>query len=169
MQGAQRVLRGSVRTDRPLRRMRGRYLCFPGACLMPKLRGSLLPGSRVSSAAQGTVRSKPIVETGAILSGSSSASGWPGTRSRSGVDRQGSLPGSALGPPHFHTAEDKFSIVTHAAMGFRSGSFEVTLEADDYIVKPRSELHAMCNAGPAEPRDARGHHAVGGSRGSSGS
>jgi quercetin dioxygenase-like cupin family protein len=62
------------------------------------------------------------------------------------------FPVGALVPPHVHTREDEFSIVTEGAIGFRSGSDEVTLEAGSYIVKPRGELHTMWNAGPREAR-----------------
>lgn len=60
------------------------------------------------------------------------------------------FPVGALVPPHVHTREDEFSIVTAGAIGFRSGSDEVVLEAGGYIVKPRGELHTMWNAG-SEP------------------
>ena len=62
------------------------------------------------------------------------------------------FPVGALVPPHVHTREDEFSIVTRGAIGFRSGSDEVTLEAGGYIAKPRGELHTMWNAGPDEAR-----------------
>lgn len=63
-----------------------------------------------------------------------------------------SFPPGALVPPHVHTREDEFSIVTAGAIGFRSGSDEVVLEAGGYISKPRGELHTMWNAGPDEAR-----------------
>lgn len=62
------------------------------------------------------------------------------------------FPVGALVPPHVHTREDEFSIVTAGAIGFRSGSDEVVLEAGGYISKPRGELHAMWNAGRTEAR-----------------
>lgn len=62
------------------------------------------------------------------------------------------FPVGALVPPHVHTREDEFSIVTAGAIGFRSGSDEVVLEAGGYIVKPRGELHTMWNAGDSEAR-----------------
>jgi quercetin dioxygenase-like cupin family protein len=62
------------------------------------------------------------------------------------------FPVGALVPPHVHTCEDEFSIVTKGAIGFRSGSEEVVLEAGGYITKPRGELHTMWNAGPEEAR-----------------
>jgi quercetin dioxygenase-like cupin family protein len=62
------------------------------------------------------------------------------------------FPPGALVPPHVHTREDEFSIVTAGAIGFRSGSDEVVLEAGGYISKPRGELHTMWNAGPVEAR-----------------
>lgn len=62
------------------------------------------------------------------------------------------FPPGALVPPHLHTREDEFSIVTAGAIGFRSGPDEVVLEAGGYIAKPRGELHTMWNAGPVEAR-----------------
>lgn len=62
------------------------------------------------------------------------------------------FPAGALVPPHIHTREDEFSIVTAGAIGFRSGSDEVVLKAGGYISKPRGELHTMWNAGPDEAR-----------------
>lgn len=53
----------------------------------------------------------------------------------------------ALVPPHLHTLEDEFSIVTEGEIGFRSGDREVVLGAGGYITKPRGEMHAMWNAG----------------------
>ena len=62
------------------------------------------------------------------------------------------FPPGALVPPHVHTREDEFSIVTAGAIGFRSGPDEVVLEPGGYIVKPRGELHTMWNAGTTEAR-----------------
>lgn len=62
------------------------------------------------------------------------------------------FPPRALVPPHIHTREDEFSIVTAGTIGFRSGTDEVVLEAGGYISKPRGELHTMWNAGPGEAR-----------------
>jgi quercetin dioxygenase-like cupin family protein len=62
------------------------------------------------------------------------------------------FPVGALVPPHMHTREDEFSIVTEGEIGFRSGSNEVVLGAGGYIVKPRQELHTMWNAGKAPAR-----------------
>jgi quercetin dioxygenase-like cupin family protein len=62
------------------------------------------------------------------------------------------FPPGALVPPHVHTREDEFSIVTAGAIGFRSGDDEVVLEAGGYISKPRGELHTMWNAGTVEAR-----------------
>jgi quercetin dioxygenase-like cupin family protein len=62
------------------------------------------------------------------------------------------FPPGALVPPHVHTREDEFSIVTAGSIGFRSGPDEVILEAGGYISKPRGELHTMWNAGPDEAR-----------------
>ena len=61
-------------------------------------------------------------------------------------------------PPHVHTREDEFSIVTAGAIGFRSGADEVVLEAGGYISKPRGELHTMWNAGTGGGADDRDHH-----------
>ena len=69
------------------------------------------------------------------------------------------FPPGALVPPHVHTREDEFSIVTAGAIGFRSGADEVVLEAGGYISKPRGELHTMWNAGPDRGPHDRGHHA----------
>ena len=71
-----------------------------------------------------------------------------------GADTGGALsvvehpfPVGALVPPHLHTREDEYSIVTEGEIGFRSGDREVVLGAGGYITKPRHELHAMWNAG----------------------
>lgn len=58
----------------------------------------------------------------------------------------------ALAPPHMHTREDEFSIVTQGEIGFRSGDREVVLGPGGYITKPRGELHAMWNAGQTPAR-----------------
>jgi quercetin dioxygenase-like cupin family protein len=58
----------------------------------------------------------------------------------------------ALVPPHTHTREDEYSIVTEGEIGFRSGDREVVLAAGGYITKPRGELHAMWNAGTVPAR-----------------
>ena len=57
------------------------------------------------------------------------------------------FPVGALVPPHLHTREDEYSIVTKGEIGFRSGDREVVLGAGGYITKPRNELHTMWNAG----------------------
>jgi quercetin dioxygenase-like cupin family protein len=57
------------------------------------------------------------------------------------------FPVGALVPPHLHTREDEYSIVTRGEIGFRSGDREVVLGAGGYITKPRGEMHAMWNAG----------------------
>jgi quercetin dioxygenase-like cupin family protein len=62
------------------------------------------------------------------------------------------FPPGALVPPHIHTREDEFSIVTAGAIGFRSGPDEVVLEAGGYISKPRGEVHTMWNPGSEEAR-----------------
>ena len=62
------------------------------------------------------------------------------------------FPVGALVPPHLHTREDEYSIVTEGEIGFRSGDREVVLAAGGYITKPRGELHAMWNAGKVPAR-----------------
>src|SRR5262245_7144149 len=62
------------------------------------------------------------------------------------------FPVGALVPPHLHTREDEYSIVTEGEIGFRSGDREVVLGAGGYITKPRGELHAMWNAGRTPAR-----------------
>jgi uncharacterized cupin superfamily protein len=58
----------------------------------------------------------------------------------------------ALVPPHLHTREDEYSIVTEGEIGFRSGDRETVLAAGGYITKPRGEMHAMWNAGDVPAR-----------------
>jgi quercetin dioxygenase-like cupin family protein len=62
------------------------------------------------------------------------------------------FPVGALVPPHLHTREDEFSIVTQGQIGFRSGQREAVLGAGGYITKPRGELHTMWNAGTSPAR-----------------
>jgi quercetin dioxygenase-like cupin family protein len=62
------------------------------------------------------------------------------------------FPVGALVPPHLHTREDEYSIVTEGEIGFRSGDREVVLGAGGYITKPRGEMHAMWNAGDTPAR-----------------
>jgi quercetin dioxygenase-like cupin family protein len=62
------------------------------------------------------------------------------------------FPVGALVPPHLHTREDEYSIVTQGEIGFRSGDREVVLAAGGYITKPRGELHSMWNAGQVPAR-----------------
>src|SRR6476660_5571652 len=62
------------------------------------------------------------------------------------------FPVGALVPPHLHTREDEYSIVTEGEIGFRSGDREVVLGAGGYITKPRGETHAMWNAGDVPAR-----------------
>src|SRR6476646_11635302 len=76
-----------------------------------------------------------------------------------GADTGGALsvvehpfPVGALVPPHLHTREDEYSIVTEGEIGFRSGDREAVLGAGGYITKPRNELHAMWNAGDVPAR-----------------
>jgi quercetin dioxygenase-like cupin family protein len=62
------------------------------------------------------------------------------------------FPVGALVPPHLHTREDEYSIVTEGEIGFRSGDREVVLGAGGYITKPRNEVHTMWNAGSVPAR-----------------
>jgi quercetin dioxygenase-like cupin family protein len=62
------------------------------------------------------------------------------------------FPVGALVPPHLHTREDEYSIVTQGEIGFRSGDREVVLAAGGYITKPRGEMHTMWNAGDVPAR-----------------
>ena len=62
------------------------------------------------------------------------------------------FPVGALVPPHLHTLEDEYSIVTEGEIGFRSGDREVVLGAGGYITKPRGEMHTMWNAGKIPAR-----------------
>jgi quercetin dioxygenase-like cupin family protein len=62
------------------------------------------------------------------------------------------FPVGACVPPHLHTKEDEYSIVTEGEIGFRSGEREVVLGAGGYITKPRGEVHTMWNAGKVPAR-----------------
>ena len=62
------------------------------------------------------------------------------------------FPVGACVPPHRHTREDEYSIVTEGEIGFRSGDREVVLGAGGYITKPRGEIHTMWNAGKVPAR-----------------
>lgn len=62
------------------------------------------------------------------------------------------FPVGALVPPHIHTREDEYSIVTDGEIGFRSGDREAVLGPGGYITKPRGELHTMWNAGSVPAR-----------------
>ncbi|HEY7144632.1 MAG TPA: cupin domain-containing protein [Streptosporangiaceae bacterium] len=62
------------------------------------------------------------------------------------------FPVGALVPPHLHTREDEYSIVTEGEIGFRSGDREAVLGPGGYITKPRGELHTMWNAGQVPAR-----------------
>ncbi len=62
------------------------------------------------------------------------------------------FPVGACVPPHLHTKEDEYSIVTEGEIGFRSGDREVVLGPGGYITKPRGEAHAMWNAGKVPAR-----------------
>ncbi len=62
------------------------------------------------------------------------------------------FPVGAFVPPHRHTREDEYTIVTEGEIGFRSGSREAVLGAGGYITKPRGEAHAMWNAGETPAR-----------------
>jgi quercetin dioxygenase-like cupin family protein len=76
-----------------------------------------------------------------------------------GADTGGALaivehefPPGALVPPHVHTREDEYSIVTGGLIGFRSGDREAVLGPGGYITKPRGEAHATWNAGSGPAR-----------------
>ena len=62
------------------------------------------------------------------------------------------FPIGACVPPHLHTKEDEYSIVTEGEIGFRSGDREVVLGPGGYITKPRGETHTMWNAGRVPAR-----------------
>jgi len=62
------------------------------------------------------------------------------------------FPPGALVPPHLHTREDEYSVVTEGEIGFRSGDREVVLGQGGYIIKPRGEMHTMWNAGTSPAR-----------------
>lgn len=62
------------------------------------------------------------------------------------------FPVGALVPPHLHTREDEYSIVTQGEIGFRSGDREVVLAPGGYITKPRGEMHTMWNASSVPAR-----------------
>lgn len=62
------------------------------------------------------------------------------------------FPVGACVPPHLHTKEDEYSIVTEGEIGFRSGDREVVLGPGGYITKPRGETHTMWNAGKVPAR-----------------
>ncbi|MGI8870803.1 MAG: cupin domain-containing protein [Mycobacteriales bacterium] len=62
------------------------------------------------------------------------------------------FPVGSLVPPHLHTREDEYSIVTEGEIGFRSGAREAVLGPGGYITKPRGEMHAMWNAGTTPAR-----------------
>jgi quercetin dioxygenase-like cupin family protein len=62
------------------------------------------------------------------------------------------FPVGACVPPHLHTKEDEYSIVTEGEIGFRSGDREVVLGPGGYITKPRGEVHTMWNAGRVPAR-----------------
>src|SRR3954471_13497500 len=69
-----------------------------------------------------------------------------------GADTGGALaivehgfPPGSLVPPHVHTLEDEYSIVTAGEIGFRSGDREVVLGPRGYITKPfvaASQIHS---------------------------
>ncbi|MFJ1795157.1 cupin domain-containing protein [Kitasatospora griseola] len=62
------------------------------------------------------------------------------------------FPVGAPAPPHLHTREDEYSIVTDGEIGFRSGDRDAALGPGGYITEPRGELHTMWNAGPTPAR-----------------
>lgn len=62
------------------------------------------------------------------------------------------FPVGVIVPPHLHTREDEYSIVTQGEIGFRSGDREVVLGPGGYIAKPRGQMHTMWNAGDSPAR-----------------
>jgi quercetin dioxygenase-like cupin family protein len=69
------------------------------------------------------------------------------------------FPVGALVPPHLHTREDEYSIVTEGQVGFRSGDREVVLGPGGYITKPRRAAHHVerrAGAGPDHRGDQPG-------------
>lgn len=62
------------------------------------------------------------------------------------------FPVGSIVPPHVHTREDEYSIVTEGQIGFRSGDREVVLGPGGYITKPRGEVHTMWNSGKTPAR-----------------
>ena len=70
------------------------------------------------------------------------------------------FPVGALVPPHTHTREDEYSIVTEGQIGFRSGDREVVLGPGGYITKPRRRaahhVERRAGAGPDDRGDQPG-------------
>lgn len=62
------------------------------------------------------------------------------------------FPVGAITAAHRHTNEDEHSYVLEGEIGFRSDDSEVVLRPGGYITKPRGQMHAMWNAGPAPGR-----------------
>src|SRR5260370_18347275 len=58
------------------------------------------------------------------------------------------FPVAALLPPHLHTREDEYSIVTEGLIGFRSGDREVVLGPGGCTTHPRGGPRALWNARP---------------------
>ena len=81
-----------------------------------------------------------------------SCSSFGGTTPRGPSIVEHPFPVGAIVPPHLHTREDEYSIVTEGEIGFRSGDSEVVLGPGGYITKPRGEVHTMWNAGKVPAR-----------------
>ncbi|MGV0581625.1 cupin domain-containing protein [Mycolicibacterium elephantis] len=62
------------------------------------------------------------------------------------------FPVGAITAAHRHANEDEHSYVLEGEIGFRSDDSEVVLGPGGYITKPRGQMHAMWNAGPAPGR-----------------
>jgi hypothetical protein len=60
------------------------------------------------------------------------------------------FPVGALVPPHLHTREDEYSVVTEGEIGFRSGH-RVVLGAGGYITKPRRRCPPCGTPGRSRP------------------
>lgn len=62
------------------------------------------------------------------------------------------FPVGAITAAHRHANEDEHSYVLEGEIGFRSDDSEVVLGPGGYVTKPRGQMHAMWNAGPAPGR-----------------
>jgi len=58
------------------------------------------------------------------------------------------FPVGALVPPHLHTREDEYSIVTEGQIGFRSGDREVVREMADLAAAGPPQLIARYHLNP---------------------